>query len=84
MIAKPRRDPRPEVAGDEVAAASWSSDASSRAHASCSPDDYAAAIVLKTLEAVGRIDAGRGAGRPGVGGTKAASCCARSLDTNFV
>lgn len=31
----------------------------SRAYVSCSPDDYVAVIDLKTLEVVGRIDAGR-------------------------
>jgi YVTN family beta-propeller protein len=30
-----------------------------RAFVSCSPDDYVTVIDLKTLEATGRIDAGR-------------------------
>jgi len=32
----------------------------SRAYVACSPDDYVAVIDLRTLEVIGRIDAGRG------------------------
>jgi len=33
---------------------------SSRAYVACSPDGYVAVIDLRTLEVIGRIDAGRG------------------------
>ena len=32
----------------------------SRAYVACSPDDQVAVIDLRTLEVIGRIDAGRG------------------------